>query len=167
MTQAGVVGEIYGKQRNPRRYWVDDEATTATFTGGWTRSGDLGYIDEDGDLIMAGRSKELIIRGGYNITPMEIETVLHQHPAVQQAAVVGIDHEILGEDIAAALTLRPGTHATAEEIIAYAREHLADNKVPRTLVVLDEMPLNPNGKVLKKDLKPLLQAAAAERKKAA
>ena len=167
VTQAGVVGEIYGKQRNPRRYWADDEATTATFTGGWTRSGDLGYIDEDGDLIMAGRSKELIIRGGYNITPMEIETVLHQHPAVQQAAVVGIDHEILGEDIAAALTLRPGTHATAEEIIAYAREHLADNKVPRTLVVLDEMPLNPNGKVLKKDLKPLLQAAAAERKKAA
>jgi acyl-CoA synthetase (AMP-forming)/AMP-acid ligase II len=98
---------------------------------------------------------------------MEIETVLHQHPAVQQAAVVGIDHEILGEDIAAALTLRPGTHATADEIIAYAREHLADNKVPRTLLVLDEMPLNPNGKVLKKDLKPLLQAAAAERKKAA
>jgi acyl-CoA synthetase (AMP-forming)/AMP-acid ligase II len=167
VTQVGVVGEIYGMQKNPRRYWADDDATTATFTGGWTRSGDLGYIDADGDLIMAGRSKELIIRGGYNITPLEIETVLHQHPAVQQAAVVGIDHDILGEDIAATVTLRPGARATAEEIIAYTREHLADNKVPRTLLVLGEMPLNPNGKVLKKELKPLLQAAAAERKRAA
>ncbi len=167
VTQAGVVGEIYGIQKNPRRYWADDVATAATFTGGWTRSGDLGFIDEDGDLIMAGRSKELIIRGGYNITPLEIETVLHGFPAVQQAAVVGIDHDVLGEDVAAAVTLRPGARATAEEIIAYAREHLADNKVPRTLLVLDDMPLNPNGKVLKKDLKPLLQAAAGERRRAA
>lgn len=167
VTEPGVVGEIYGIQKNPRRYWRDDEATATTFTGGWTRTGDLGYVDEDGDLIMAGRSKELIIRGGYNITPLEIETVLHQYPAVQQAAVVGIDHDVLGEDVAAAVTLRPGVSATAEDIIAYAREHLADNKVPRTLVVLGEMPLNPNGKILKKDLKPVLQAAAAERKRAA
>lgn len=167
VTEPGVVGEIYGIQKNPRRYWRDEEATAATFTGGWTRTGDLGFVDEDGDLIMAGRSKELIIRGGYNITPLEIETVLHQFPAVQQAAVVGIDHDILGEDVAAAITLRPGKTATAEEVIAYAREHLADNKVPRTLLVLDEMPLNPNGKILKKDLKPVLQAAAKERKKAA
>ncbi|RDV07826.1 long-chain fatty acid--CoA ligase [Sphingorhabdus pulchriflava] len=167
ITEPGVVGEIYGIQKNPRRYWRDEEATATTFTGGWTRTGDLGYVDEDGDLIMAGRSKELIIRGGYNITPLEIETVLHQFPAVQQAAVVGIDHDILGEDVAAAITLRPGTTATAEEVIAYAREHLADNKVPRTLLVLDDMPLNPNGKILKKDLKPVLQAAAKERKKAA
>lgn len=167
ITEKNVVGEIYGIQKNPRRYWRDDEATQATFSGGWTKAGDLGYIDEDGDLILAGRSKELIIRGGYNITPLEIETVLHKHPAVQQAAVVGIDHEVLGEDVAAAVTLRPGTSATAEQIIAYAREHLADNKVPRTLLVIDEMPLNPNGKILKKDLKPALQAAAAARKKAA
>ncbi len=167
ITETGVVGEIYGIQKNPRRYWRDEEATAATFNGGWTRTGDLGFVDGDGDLIMAGRSKELIIRGGYNITPLEIETVLHQFPAVQQAAVVGIDHDILGEDVAAAITLRPGTTATAEEVIAYAREHLADNKVPRTLLVLDEMPLNPNGKILKKDLKPVLQAAAKERKKAA
>lgn len=167
ITEAGVVGEIFGIQKNPRRYWRDEEATAATFSGGWTRTGDLGYIDEDGDLILAGRSKELIIRGGYNITPLEIETVLHQHPAVQSAAVVGIDHDILGEDIAAAVSLRPGASATPADIIAYAREHLADNKVPRTLLVLDELPLNPNGKILKKDLKPVLQAAAEARKRAA
>ena len=167
ITEKNVVGDIYGIQKNPRRYWRDDEATAATFAGGWTKAGDLGYIDDDGDLILAGRSKELIIRGGYNITPLEIETVLHQHPAVQQAAVVGIDHDVLGEDVSAAVTLRPGTSATAEEIIAYTREHLADNKVPRTLLVLDDMPLNPNGKILKKDLKPVLQAAASERKRAA
>jgi acyl-CoA synthetase (AMP-forming)/AMP-acid ligase II len=81
--------------------------------------------------------------------------------------VVGIDHDILGEDIAAAVTLRPGASVTAAEITTYAREHLADNKVPRTVLILDELPLNPNGKVLKKDLKPVLEAAAAERKQAA
>lgn len=160
ITAPGVVGEIFGYQQHPRRYWNDPEATAASFKGGWTRTGDLGYVDEDGDLIMAGRAKELIIRGGYNITPLEIETALHLHPAVQQAAVVGVDHEVLGDDIAAAVTLRPGQAATAEEITAFCREHLADNKVPRTLLVLDHMPLNPNGKILKKDLKPVLQAAA-------
>jgi long-chain acyl-CoA synthetase len=167
ITQPGVVGEIFGFQSHPRRYWNDDEATRASFIGGWTKTGDLGYVDEDGDLIMAGRSKELIIRGGYNITPLEIETALHLHPAVQQAAVVGIDHEVLGEDVAAAVTLRPGTSATPDEIIAFCRQHLADNKVPRTLLVLDDMPLNPNGKILKKDLVgPLTKAAKARRRAA-
>jgi long-chain acyl-CoA synthetase len=162
--QPGVVGEIYGFQKHPRRYWNDEEATTASFTGGWTKTGDLGYVDGDGDLIMAGRSKELIIRGGYNITPLEIETALHQHPAVQQAAVVGVPHEVLGEDIAAAVSLRPGTSATPEEIIAFCREHVADNKVPRTVVIMDELPLNPNGKIVKKDLAgPLAEAAARRR----
>lgn len=165
ITEPGQVGEIFGFQTHPRRYWNDPEATAASFIGGWTRTGDLGYVDEDGDLILAGRAKELIIRGGYNITPLEIETVLHQHPAVRQAAVVGIPHEILGEDVAAAVSLRPGTNATPDEIAAFCREHLADNKVPRTVVVLDALPLNPNGKILKKELVgPLSEAAAARRK---
>lgn len=167
ITRPGEVGEIFGKQKHPRRYWGDPEATALAFKDGWTRTGDLGYVDEDGDLIMAGRSKELIIRGGYNITPLEIETALHLHPAVQQAAVVGVPHEVLGEDIAAAVTLRPGTSATPDDIIAFCREQLADNKVPRTLVVLDEMPLNPNGKILKKELAPVLAKAADERRRAA
>jgi long-chain acyl-CoA synthetase len=162
ITEVGVSGEIYGIQQHPRRYWNDPEATAASFKGGWTKTGDLGYVDADGDLIMSGRSKELIIRGGYNITPLEIETVLHQHAAVQDAAVVGIDHDVLGEDVAAAITLRPGASVTVAEIAAWCREHLADNKVPRTVLILDALPHNPNGKVLKKDLKPVLEAAAAE-----
>lgn len=166
ITTPGVIGEIYGHQKHPRRYWGDAEATAASFAGGWTRTGDLGYVDEDGDLIMAGRSKELIIRGGYNITPLEIETALHLHPAVQQAAVVGVPHEILGEDIAAAVSLRPGTTATPEEILAFCKTELADNKVPRTLLILDALPLNPNGKIVKKDLVAPLSAAAEARRKA-
>ena len=167
ITEAGVVGEIYGWQKHPRRYWNDPEASATNFAGGWTKTGDLGFVDEDGDLIMAGRSKELIIRGGYNITPLEIETVLHLHPAVQQAAVVGVPHEVLGEDIAAAVTLRPNQRVSSDEIIAFCREHLGDNKVPRTLVVMDDMPLNPNGKILKKELAEPLAKAASERRKVA
>jgi acyl-CoA synthetase (AMP-forming)/AMP-acid ligase II len=167
ITETGVIGEIFGFQTHPRRYWNDPEATAASFIGGWTRTGDLGYVDGDGDLILAGRAKELIIRGGYNITPLEIETVLHQHPAVQQAAVVGIPHDVLGEDVAAAVSLRPGTAASPEEIAAFCREHLADNKVPRTVLILDALPLNPNGKILKKELiAPLSEAAEARRRAA-
>jgi acyl-CoA synthetase (AMP-forming)/AMP-acid ligase II len=166
ITAPGTVGEIYGYQRHSRRYWNDSEATAASFRDGWTKTGDLGFVDTDGDLIVCGRSKELIIRGGYNITPLEIETVLHQHPAIQNAAVVGIDHDVLGEDIGAAVSLRPGVTATVAEITAWCRQHLADNKVPRTILILDELPHNPNGKVLKKDLKAPLEAAAALRKTA-
>ena len=165
ITQPGVVGEIYGWQKHPRRYWNDPAATEANFQGGWTKTGDLGYVDADGDLIMAGRSKELIIRGGFNITPLEIETVLHTHPAVQHAAVVGVPHEVLGEDIAAAVSLWPGASATVDEIIAFCREHLADNKAPRTLVVMDALPLNPNGKILKKELLAPLTEAAEDRRR--
>lgn len=164
VTTPGVVGEIYGFQKHPRRYWNDPEATEASFKGGWTKTGDLGYVDEDGDLIMAGRSKELIIRGGYNITPLEIETVLHNHPAIKDAAVVGIDHEVLGEDIGAAVTFKNGQSATVEEITQWCRDNLADNKVPRTVLVLDALPMNQNNKILKRELKPLLEKAAAEAK---
>jgi len=90
--------------------------------------------------------------------------VLFDHPAVRDAAVVGIDHEVLGEDVAAAVSLNSGAKATVEELIAWCREHLADNKVPRTLLILPELPYNQNAKVLKRDLKPLLQEAAAARK---
>jgi acyl-CoA synthetase (AMP-forming)/AMP-acid ligase II len=164
ITELNVVGEIFGKQANPRRYWRDDAATKSSFVGGWTKTGDLGYMDDDGDLIISGRSKELIIRGGYNIAPIEIEDVLHEHPAVKDAAVLGIDHEVLGEDIAAAVTLLQGKSATVEELQAWCKEKLADNKVPRTIVILPELPLNANGKFLKRELKPVLQEAAAARK---
>jgi long-chain acyl-CoA synthetase len=163
----GEVGQIYGRQANPRRYWRDPEATAAAFIDGWTKTGDLGYVDADGDLILVGRSKELIIRGGYNITPLEIETVLHDHPAVKDAAVVAVPHEVLGEDVAAAVCLRPGATASAEELQVWCKERLADNKVPRTLLVLDALPYNQNAKVLKRELAPILAQAAAARRAAA
>jgi len=161
----GEIGEIYGRQANPRRYWNDPGATAAAWVDGWTKTGDLGYVDADGDLIISGRSKELIIRGGYNITPLEIETVLFDHPAVKDAAVVGIRHDVLGEDVAAAVVLRPGEAATTEDLQTWCKGKLADNKVPRTLVLLEALPYNQNGKVLKRELQPLLEAAAAERKR--
>lgn len=163
----GVVGEIYGHQKHARRYWRDDEATRQSWIGGWTRTGDLGYVDQEGDLIIVGRSKDLIIRGGYNITPIEIENVLYEHPAVKHAAVVGVEHDVLGEDVAAAVALLAGAHATADELQAWCRERLADNKAPRTIVILDALPTNQNGKVLKRELKPVLQRAADERRKRA
>lgn len=165
-TKANEVGEIFGKGGKPRRYWNDPEASAQGWVDGWTKTGDLGYVDEDGDLIICGRSKELIIRGGYNITPLEIETVLHDHPAVKDAAVVGVPHEVLGEDIAAAVALRSGASATVEELQEWCSERLAKNKVPRTIVIMDELPHNPNAKVLKRELQPILAAAAARRKSA-
>lgn len=163
----GKVGEIYGLAKHPRRYWRDDSGTSNSWVGGWTRTGDLGYVDEDGDLIISGRLKEIIIRGGYNISPVEIENVLHDHPAIKDAAVVGITHAVLGEDVAAAVTLNSGAVATAEELTAWCRQRLSENKVPRTVVILEQLPLNANSKVLKRELKPLLEEADAQRRAAA
>ena len=157
----GTVGEIYGKaEGTPRRYWRDEGASQLAWIGAWTRSGDLGYVDEDGDLILTGRSKELIIRGGYNIAPIEIEDVLHRHPAVKDAAVVGVAHEVLGEDVAAAVCLASGVNVSQEELESFCREHLADNKIPRTIVIMGALPLNQNAKVVKRQLLPILQAEA-------
>jgi long-chain acyl-CoA synthetase len=159
----GVIGEIYGKaEGKPRRYWRDEHASSTTWVDGWTKSGDIGYVDEDGDLILTGRSKELIIRGGYNIAPIEIEDALHKHPAIKDAAVVGVHHDVLGEDVAAAVTLAAGASVSPEELQDWCRLHLADNKVPRTIVILDELPLNQNAKVLKRELLPVLQRSAEQ-----
>jgi len=164
--EPNVVGEIYGKSGKPKRYWRDDSGSAKGWVGGWTKTGDLGYVDEDGDLILSGRSKELIIRGGYNITPLEIENVLHDHPAVKDAAVVGVNHEVLGEDVAAAIVLLTGASATEQELTDWCKARLADNKVPRTIVFVDEMPLNASAKIVKRELQPLLQRAADEKRAA-
>ena len=159
----GVVGEVYGKAvGDERRYWGDEAASRGVWINGWTKSGDLGYVDADGDLILTGRSKEIIIRGGFNIAPIEIEDVLHNHPAVKDAAVVGVPHDVLGEDVAAAVTLAHGATATPADLEAWCRERLAGNKVPRTIVILEALPLNQNAKVLKRDLAPILEKAAQE-----
>lgn len=161
---SGIVGEIYGKASHPRRYWRDTEGSKKGWVGDWTRTGDLGYVDSDGDLIISGRLKEIIIRGGFNLSPVEIENVLYAHPAVKDAAVVGISHAILGEDAAAAVTLNSGFTVTPEALGLWCKERLADNKIPRTIVIVDALPLNANSKVVKRELKPVLERADAERR---
>lgn len=162
----GQVGEIWGKVDKPRRYWNDPDASAATWLGQWVKTGDLGFVDGDGDLILTGRSKDLIIRGGYNIAPAEIEDVLHAHVAVQEAAVTGIHHDVLGEDVAAAVVLRRGAKASAEELQDWCKTRLADNKVPRDIVFLDALPYNQNAKVMKRELVPTLEEAAKARRAA-
>jgi acyl-CoA synthetase (AMP-forming)/AMP-acid ligase II len=122
---------------------------------GWLHSGDLAYLDEDGFLYIVGRQKDVIIRGGNNVHAGDVEAVLFEHPAVQEAAVAGVPHPVLGEDVGAWVVVAPGAEAgdaLAEELQAFAAERLADYKRPRRIVFVDELPRNATGKVVKRDL---------------
>jgi long-chain acyl-CoA synthetase len=129
---------------------------------GWLSTGDLGYLDEDGDLFLVDRKKELIIRGGYNVYPREVEEVLYEHPAVLEVAVVGVPHESLGEDVAAIVVPRPGAELDPEELKAWTKERVAAYKYPRHVVLVAELPKSPTGKILKRsiDLGPLRERLA-------
>ncbi len=149
------IGEILihvGSQH--REYYRNPEATAATWSGDWLHSGDLGAVDADGYLRIVGRKKDMIIRGGHNIHAVDVESVLYRHPAVLEAAVVGVPHDVLGEDVGAAVVLRTGESATAEDISAFCRDQLADYSVPRVIWFVDELPRNPTGKVVKAELSP-------------
>jgi long-chain acyl-CoA synthetase len=148
------VGELLTRMEGAQReYYKDEAATASTWTAdGWLRSGDLAYLDEDGFLYIAGRKKDMIIRGGHNVYPTDIEAVLLEHPDVQEAAVVGIPHPVLGEDIAAHVVLRDGTDLPADALLAFCAERLADYKRPRQLHFTDELPRNATGKVMKHKL---------------
>ncbi len=148
---AGQVGQvaIAGAQR-PREYLADAEGTRRTWVGGWLLSGDLGYLDADGHLWIVGREKEMIIRGGHNIVPGEVEAALFEHPAVTEAAVAGVPHPVLGEDVAAWVVLRQA--ASTDELRSFLLERLADYKVPRRITVVGALPRNESGKVLKSEL---------------
>jgi len=149
----GGVGEVI--TRNPaghREYYKDPEATAHMWEGGWLHTGDLGHLDADGYLYIVGRKKEMIVRGGMNVYADDVEAVLHAHPAVVEAAIVGIPHDVLGEDIAAYVVVRPGETVTSEEIQRFAGERLADYKVPRRVDFLTELPRNAGGKVVKSRL---------------
>ena len=149
------VGEVVTRGPHVMKgYLGNQEATADALRGGWFHTGDLGYFDEDGYLFIVGRSKELIIRGGYNVYPLEIEDVLHAHPAVAEAAVVGIADPRLGEEVKACVALRPGAAVTAPELIAFCKERLAAYKYPRVIEFRDELPKNALGKVLKDQLGP-------------
>jgi len=153
----GEVGELWCKgPQMVKGYWNKPEATAETFVEGWVRTGDLAYLDSEGFCFIADRAKDIIIRGGENIYSSEVENVLYDHPAVTDAALIGLPHRTLGEEPAAVVHLAPGTEADEEELKAWVRARLAVFKTPVRILFLPEpLPRNANGKIMKKELKAL------------
>jgi acyl-CoA synthetase (AMP-forming)/AMP-acid ligase II len=151
----GEVGEIVAK--GPRvmgGYWNDPEKTAKTLTkDGWLRTGDMGYMDEDGYIFLAGRGDDLIIRGGENISPEEVENAIYTHPAVDEVAVIGVPDPEWGQEVMAVVVLKKGAKATIEEISEHCREKLASFKRPQYVEFIDELPRTSTGKILKRVLR--------------
>jgi len=149
----GEVGEIVIRGNNVMKgYWGRPDATAEAIRDGWFHSGDLGRIDEDGYFFIVDRKKDMIIRNGFNVYPREIEEVLYAHPAVREAAVVGIPHDEFGEEVGAAISLKDGQQATPEELRDFVKEQVAAYKYPRKVWITDELPKGPTGKILKRDI---------------
>jgi long-chain acyl-CoA synthetase len=152
---AGERGEIVIRGHNVMKGYYKRPAETAeALRGGWFHTGDVGVIDEDGYVSIVDRTKDMLIRGGTNVYPREIEEVLMTHPAVSQAAVIGIPDERLGEEVKAFVVLKPGASLRADELIAWSREQLAAFKYPRVVEIRESLPIGPTGKILKRALKP-------------
>ena len=153
VTEIGEIGEIAIKGHNVMKgYLGNPEATAWAIHDGWFRTGDLARRDEENYYFIVDRAKDMIIRGGYNVYPREVEEVLYEHPAVATAAVVGIPHASLGEEVAAAITLKPGASATESELREFAKERVAAYKYPRVVWVTSELPMGPTGKILKREI---------------
>lgn len=149
----GELGEIVMRGENILKgYYRNEEATALAFRNGWFHTGDIGYRDPDGFFYIVDRKSDMIIRGGENIYPREIDEVLYQHPAVAAAATIGVPDKLYGEEVVAFIILKEGGEATEEEIIAFCREHLADYKSPKTIRIVDSIPKGPTGKLLKREL---------------
>jgi long-chain acyl-CoA synthetase len=150
------VGEIQIRGHNVMKgYWHRPEATAeAIDPDGWFSTGDIARIDEDGYFFVVDRKKELIIRGGFNIYPREIEEVLYEHPDVREAAVIGIPHPELGEEVAAAVALKSGAHSTPAQLREFVKQRVAAYKYPRHVWLVDELPKGPTGKILKREIEP-------------
>ncbi len=133
-------------------YWGKDDATEEVMRGGWFHTGDIATKDDEGYFFIVDRKKDLIIRGGYNVYPREIEEQLYEHPDVLEAAVVGVPHEQLGEEVGAAVALKEGADATPDELRAFVKERVAAYKYPRTVWLVDELPKGPTGKILKREI---------------
>jgi long-chain acyl-CoA synthetase len=160
----GAVGELWCKgPQVVKGYWNKPEATAQTFRDGWVKTGDLARLDDEGFCFIIDRAKDMLIRGGENIYCIEVEHVLYEHPAVMDAALVGIPHHTLGEEPGAVVTLKPGAEATEKELRAFVAERLAAFKVPVRIIFWPEtLPRNANGKILKNDLKKLFATEGAD-----
>ena len=151
----GAVGEIEIRGHNIMKgYWQRPDETAAAITDGWFRSGDMGRVDADGYFAIVDRKKDLIIRGGFNVYPREVEEVLYEHPAVAEAAVIGVAHPELGEEVAAAVALQPGATVTPDELRDHVKSQVAAYKYPRRLWIVGELPKGPTGKILKRAIVP-------------
>ncbi len=149
----GEIGEILIKGHNVMKgYWERPEATAESIKDGWFATGDMAKVDDDGYYFIVDRKKELIIRGGYNVYPREVEEVLYEHPAVREAAVVGIPHDEWGEEVGAAVGLKDGASVSEDELIAFVKEQVAGYKYPRRIWFVDELPKGPTGKILKREI---------------
>ena len=150
----GGVGEIVIRGHNVMKgYWNRADATADVMRDGWFATGDMATVDEDGYFFIVDRKKDMIIRGGYNVYPREIEEVLYEHPAVSEAAVVGVPDDSLGEEVAAVVVLKTGADASADDIRAYVKERVAAYKYPRRIWFSEELPKGPTGKILKREIK--------------
>jgi long-chain acyl-CoA synthetase len=151
----GEVGEIVIRGHNIMKgYWQRPDATAEAMRGGWFHSGDMAKVDEEGYFYIVDRKKDLIIRGGYNVYPREVEEVLYEHPKIREAAVIGVPHDQWGEEIGAAVVLHEGEQLDPEEVSAYVKERIAAYKYPRLVWFLDELPKGPTGKILKREIEP-------------
>ncbi|MEU8620521.1 long-chain fatty acid--CoA ligase [Streptomyces sp. NPDC048623] len=147
------IGELCVRGHNVMKgYWGHPEATAETVQDGWLHTGDLARVDDEGYYYIVDRKKDLVIRGGYNVYPREIEEVLYEHPAVSEAAVIGLPDERLGEEVAAAVALRPGASATPEELREFVRGQVAPYKYPRLIWLVDALPKGATGKILKREI---------------
>jgi long-chain acyl-CoA synthetase len=152
--EQGGVGEIVIRGHNVMKgYWGRDDATAEVMNDGWFSTGDMATVDEDGYFFIVDRKKDMIIRGGYNVYPREIEEVLYEHPAVSEVAVIGVPDDSLGEEVAAVVVLKDSAVASEDEIRAYAKERVAAYKYPRRIWFSDELPKGPTGKILKREIK--------------
>jgi long-chain acyl-CoA synthetase len=157
------VGEIAIRGHNVMKgYWKNPEATAGAFDAdGFFLTGDLARVDDDGSYFIVDRKKEMIIRGGFNVYPREIEEVIHEHPDVVEAALVGMPHDELGEEIGAAVVLKPGSQADAEDIKGFVKARVAAYKYPRLVWIEDELPKGPTGKILRREIKPPARTSAS------
>jgi long-chain acyl-CoA synthetase len=153
--EQGEVGEIVIRGHNVMKgYWNKPDETGDTLIDGWLHTGDMAKIDEDGYFFIVDRKKDLIIRGGYNVYPREIEEVLYEHPAVREAAVIGVKDDKLGEEVGAAVALKDGEQASERELRDFVKEQVAAYKYPRRVWFVDDLPKGPTGKILKREIEP-------------
>ena len=133
-------------------YYKNPEATEESIKNGWFYTGDVATKDEDGYFFIVDRVKDLVVRGGYNVYPREVEEAIYEHPGVAEVAVIGVPHEELGEEVVAAIAMEEGESATEEEIISFVQERVARYKYPRKIAFMNELPKNATGKILKREL---------------